>query len=84
MLFLSELGEGFLETSQCIKLFEMPEPCNVGFLFVSSVAGQGIQNHTDNLKNNSFFLTIILSHVLHSCLGLIEIYEYENKQKSSF
>lgn len=62
----------------------MPEPCNVGFLFVSSVAGQGIQNHTENLKKNSFFLNIILSCVLHGCLGLIEIYEYENKQKSSF
>lgn len=36
------------------------------------------------LKKNSFFLNIILSHVLHSSLGLIEIYEYENKQKRSF
>lgn len=63
----------------------MPEHCNAVFcLCLSSVAGQGIQNHTENLfKKYSFFLSIILSHILHSCLGLTEIYEYENKQKSS-
>lgn len=63
----------------------MPKHCNAVFFICVFCSWPGnTKSYIKSLKkNNSFFLNIILSHVLHSCLGLIEIYEYENKQKSS-